>query len=189
MLILAIDPGTKCGWAVFSGGIPCASGTWNLTPNRFEGAGMRGIKLRAALEQVLASFTPREGENPGPGFGLVDYEEVRRHAGTTAAHCYGGLVMMLQAWCEDWSVEYTAIPVGTMKKRATGKGGGKGSGKELVLEAARRQWPNIEIETEDQADALWIGQVATEMYGAAGTSCFSTSSEGKKREAAREQAS
>ena len=41
------------------------------------------------------------------GIGVVHYEEVRRHAGTDAAHVYGGLLATLTAWCEQHAI---AIP-------------------------------------------------------------------------------
>ena len=50
------------------------------------------------------------------------YEEVRRHVGTDAAHVYGGLMATLTAWAELRGVPYQGVPVGTVKRHATGKG-------------------------------------------------------------------
>ena len=52
----------------------------------------------------------------------VYFEEVRRHAGVDAAHAYGGFLGQLTAWCEQHHVPYLGVPVGTIKKHATGKG-------------------------------------------------------------------
>ena len=80
------------------------------------------------------------------------YEEVRRHAGTDAAHVYGGIVAQVSAECEEVGVPYEAIPVGTVKKAATGNGS---ASKESMVGAANARW-GIEVETDDEADALWI---------------------------------
>ncbi len=85
----------------------------------------------------------------------VYFEEVRRHAGTTAAHVYGGLLAVLTAWCEENEIPYAGIPVGTIKKHASGKGN---AGKDVMISTAREKWPgqNIPDGADDQADALWI---------------------------------
>lgn len=50
------------------------------------------------------------------------FEEVRRHAATDAAHVYGGLMATLTAWAELRGIPYEGVPVGTIKRHATGKG-------------------------------------------------------------------
>jgi len=63
----------------------------------------------------------------------VFFEEVRRHAGVDAAHAYGGFMAHLTAWCEHHQIPYRGVPVGTIKKHATGKGN---AGKDLMIAAA-----------------------------------------------------
>jgi len=152
--ILAIDPGTHCGWALIQNGV-LMSGVWNLASRRFEGGGMRFVRLRSQLHDVRASVGRLD---------LVALEEVRRHLGTDAAHCYGGIVATVQAWCEeqDPPVPYTAIPVGTIKKRATGNGN---CGKPAMVAAARARWPEQEVANDDQADALWLLECARDELG------------------------
>ena len=140
--ILAIDPGTHCGWALQDGDT-LTSGVWNLRPNRHESAGMRFMRLQGYLNKI----------------GVVDavyYELVRCHLGTDAAHIYGGILGVLTAWCESWEPEpipYKGIPVGTIKKHATGKGNAK---KPAMTEAAQAKWPEQGVRGHDQADALWV---------------------------------
>ena len=62
------------------------------------------------------------------------FEEVRRHAGTDAAHVYGGLMATLTAWAELRGAPYQGVPVGTIKRHATGKGNAP---KEAMINAAR----------------------------------------------------
>ena len=42
--------------------------------------------------------------------------------GVDAAHVCGGLLATLSAWCEHHQIPYQGVPVGTIKKYATGKG-------------------------------------------------------------------
>lgn len=156
MIVLAIDPGTACGWAVLRAEAPASAawGTWDLRPRRHESSGMRFVKLRASLCDLLNSLAP---VSP-----LVAYEEVARHAGTHAAHVYAGIVSTLQVACEDRGLEYIGIPVGRVKKCATGKGN---SNKDAMLAAARARF-GAGVETHDQADALFIGWAALEEVGA-----------------------
>lgn len=142
MNILAIDPGTKCGWAIKVDG-HVVSGVWDLSPRRHEGGGMRYLRVLRHLEEICETSA-----KPG----MVVYEEVRRHAGTDAAHVYGGIIATIQAYCENRKIPYTGIPVGTIKKTATGKGN---ANKEAMLEAAARQWPGYQCADDNEADARW----------------------------------
>tara|TARA_B100001123_G_scaffold450928_1_gene625187 strand:+ start:3255 stop:3734 length:480 start_codon:yes stop_codon:yes gene_type:complete len=149
--VLGIDPGTHCGWAVLNeSGDRDASGVWNLQPGRHQGGGMRFVKLRAYLSEVVDAYKEHSL--------VLAYEEVRRHRGTTAAHVYGGVVAVITELCEDREIPYQAIPVGTIKKRATGKGN---AGKEAVVAAAEKQWPHP-ISRDDEADALWCAMCLRE---------------------------
>lgn len=147
--ILAIDPGTHCGWAIRHPNGSMHSGVWNLKGGRFEGGGMRFVRLRGYLDQLHAA-TPVE---------RVAFEEVRRHMGVDAAHIYGGVVATLTAFCEQHKIPYEGIPVGTVKKKATGKGNAQ---KDAMVAAAKAKWPEQNVADDNQADALWIAATVTE---------------------------
>ena len=146
--ILGIDPGTHCGWAIVecddTGPEPrlVVCGTLLLNESRFSGAGMRFLRLKRALMEILT-----EEEIDAVGF-----EEVRRHRGTAAAHVYGGIVATIQTVCEELSIPYDGIPVGTVKRSATGKGN---ASKEMMLDAARTRL-GAETDDFDSADACWV---------------------------------
>jgi Holliday junction resolvasome RuvABC endonuclease subunit len=112
MKILALDLGTKTGWAI---GPSVVSGTWTNKAGRYDGGGMRYLRFRAWLTEVKAQ---------AGGLDAVYFEEVRNHAGTDAAHVYGGFLAHLTAWCEEQvpKLPYQGVPVGTIKKHVTGKG-------------------------------------------------------------------
>lgn len=149
MRVVAIDPGTSCGYAWTDDYLvrSAQGGVWELRPNRHEGGGMRYLRFGRYFDELLEA-------PPGPC--VVVYEEVRRHMGTDAAHVYGGILAVLQAKCEERGVAYMSVPVGTIKKRATGKGN---AAKDAIVEAASAAFGEPIID-DNHADALWLLQVA-----------------------------
>ena len=137
--ILALDLGTTVGWAARLNG-QRMSGTHSLAGGRYEGGGMLYLRFHAWLVEM---------ENLTGGLGAVYFEEVRRHAGTSAAHVYGGLMAVLTSWAEGRGIPYQGVPVGTIKKHATGKGN---ASKAEMMEAARRR--GNEPRDDNEADAL-----------------------------------
>ena len=111
--VLALDLGTQTGWALRTGEDRILSGTIAFKPSRFEGGGMRYIRFTDWLVEIAMH---------SDGIRRVVFEEVRRHAGTDAAHVYGGFLATLTAWCEGHEVPYQGVPVGTIKRFATGRG-------------------------------------------------------------------
>ena len=155
MRIIAIDPGTACGYAWSDDGKVHVeqSGVWDLKPRRHEGGGMRYLRVRNYLFEMLD--LDRDAND-----WVVFYEEVRGHKGTDAAHIYGGIVATIASLCEEYGIPYQGIPVGTIKKRATGKGN---ANKQAMIEAACEHFGPV---TDDnQADALWILQCGIEEIG------------------------
>jgi len=149
--VLALDLGTTTGWAVRLTDGSIASGTAAFRPSRFEGGGMGWLRFRHWLDSMAASAGP---------LGSVVFEEVRRHAGTTAAHGYGGFLAHLTAWCESAGVPYQGVPVGTIKRFATGKGN---AGKDAVIAAMRAR--GFAPADDNEADALALLLWATDARG------------------------
>jgi len=140
--ILALDLGTTTGWAVRNSRCRILHGTAEFRPSRFEGGGMRYLRFGKWLEQTL--------EVTG-GIDAVYVEEVRRHIGTDAAHVYGGLLATLTAWCEGRGIAYQGVPVGTIKRFATGKGN---ADKQAMIAAMRER--GFEPRDDNEADAIAI---------------------------------
>lgn len=149
--ILGIDPGTRCGWAVRSIQEPSGmiAGVWELSTGRFEGGGMRYVRLRSYLVEISNRFSIKR----------VYFEEVRRHMGVDAAHVYGGIIAEVMAWCEMMKLPYLGIPVGTIKKFACGKGNAT---KDMMVAAARKKWGHLYDDNE--ADARWIAECAADTW-------------------------
>ncbi|CDM23061.1 hypothetical protein BN940_02926 [Castellaniella defragrans 65Phen] len=140
--ILALDLGTTTGWALRLVDGTTTSGSESFRPQRFEGGGMRYLRFRRWLTEV---------KQTADVIHAVYFEEVRRHAGVDAAHAYGGFLAHLTAWCEHHQIPYQGVPVGTIKKHATGKGN---AGKEAVI-AAAHTW-GFDPADDNEADALAI---------------------------------
>lgn len=136
--ILALDLGTNTGWAMKTDS-SIISGSVNFATKRNEGGGMRFLRFRRWLDSI------------NTGIAEIHFEEVRRHAGTQAAHIYGGFVAQLTGWCEENSIPYSSVPVGTIKKAATGKGNAT---KDQMIEAAKRKGFNPADDNEADALAL-----------------------------------
>lgn len=163
--LLAVDLGSsKAGWAYYVGPELLSAGTWDLEPKRHQSRGMRWLRLRAALESVP--------DVSGLTVELVAYEEVRRHSSrlpggkevmnVAAAHAYGAAEGVLLAFCEARGLQFTSVAIGDIKRAATGKGGGAGTDKAAVYDAAAARWPRIFPAQErapefDAADAAFIG--------------------------------
>ena len=140
MPTLTLDLGTKTGWALRQADGYIVHGTNEFKPGRFEGGGMRFLHFKAWLNRLRTDHGPLDA---------VYFEEVRAHAGTDAAHLYGGFLAHLTAWCEYHKIPYSGIPVGTIKKHATGKGN---ASKDMMVSAM--QALGFEPADDNAADAL-----------------------------------
>ena len=149
--MLALDLGSSTGWALRTSDGLITSGTLSLRPGRFDGGGMRYLRFANWLTELDRLSGP---------IAAIWFEEVRRHIGTDAAHIYGGFLATLTAWCERESVAYQGVPVGTIKRFATGKGN---AGKDAVLAAMRQR--GFQPADDNEADAIAILLWALETRG------------------------
>ena len=138
--ILALDLGTRTGWALRTMDGRIVSGVEDFRPRRFEGGGMRYLRFTDWLVELAMH---------SHGINRVVFEEVRRHAGTDASHVYGGFLGTLTSWCEEHEIPYQGVPVGTIKRHATGKGN---ANKAAMIEAMRER--GFDPADDNEADAL-----------------------------------
>ena len=101
---------------------------------------MRYLRFRRWLTEI---------KQIADGITAVYFEEVRHHAGVDAAHAYGGFLATLTAWCEHHQIPYQGVPVGTIKKHATGKG--NASKDEMIASARARGFSPAD---DNEADTL-----------------------------------
>ena len=147
--ILSLDLGTTTGWAVSKNG-HIYSGTEHFNNDRYSGGGMRFLRFRKWLDEI---------KNLNNGLDEVYFEEVRRHSGTDASHVYGGFMAHLTAWCEQYQIPYSGIPVGTIKKFICRKGN---AGKAEVMEAVKAKGHQPKDDNEADALALLYWRLAQE---------------------------
>ena len=149
--ILALDLGTTTGWALrgFDGLV--TTGTASFKPGRYDGGGMRYLRFTNWLTELDRLSGP---------VGTIWFEEVRRHAGTDAAHVYGGLMASLTSWAELRGIPYEGVPVGTIKRHATGKGN---ANKAAMIAAAKAR--GFSPADDNEADAIAILHWAIETLG------------------------
>jgi hypothetical protein len=149
--LLALDLGTTTGWALRARDGLITSGTVSFKPGRYDGGGMRYLRFTNWLSEIDRLSGPIEA---------IWFEEVRRHAGTDASHVYGGLMATLTAWGELRGVPYQGVPVGTIKRHATGKGN---ANKQAMIDAARAR--GFSPADDNEADAIAILHWAIETQG------------------------
>jgi Holliday junction resolvasome RuvABC endonuclease subunit len=137
---LAIDLGTRTGWAT-QGKNGIMHGWIDFKVERGSGGGMRFVKFRQWLSEL-------EKDKPD----RVVYEMVMRHAGTDAAHVYGGFLALLTEWCESHGIPYRGLGVGTVKKAWAGKGN---ASKDAMIEEAHRRGFTAAFDN-NEADAIAI---------------------------------
>ena len=134
--ILALDIATKTGWATNT-----SSGTWELKPNRGESEGMRVVRFKAKVKEIITL----------EGIDLVVYE---RPAGMhkSSIMVASEMVGVLKDLCEELKIDYAAYSASEIKKFATGKGN---ANKEAMVSAAVNHF-SIPIMDDNHADALWL---------------------------------
>ncbi|MBM1222719.1 hypothetical protein JQU17_21125 [Ponticoccus sp. SC2-23] len=149
--ILALDLGTTTGWALRSSDGLITSGTASFRNSRFDGGGMRYLRFTNWLTEISKLSGP---------IAAIWFEEVRRHAGTDAAHVFGGLMASLTSWAELRGIPYQGVPVGTIKKHATGKGN---ANKAAIIAAVQAR--GFSPADDNEADAIAILHWAIETEG------------------------
>lgn len=151
--ILALDLGTNTGWALRGYDGLITTGTASFRPGRFDGGGMRYLRFTNWLTELERLSGP---------IWAIWFEEVRRHAGTDASHIYGGLMATLTSWAELRGIPYEGVPVGTIKRHATGKG--NASKEAMIAAACTRGYSPAD---DNEADAIALLHWALESRGGA----------------------
>lgn len=134
--VLALDVATNTGFATTT-----ASGVWKLTPKKDESKGMRLIRFRSKVVEMVDFHDIK----------LVVFEAnvgYGKHPNFVGAEMIGVLKLIL----EERGIDYMAYQPTSIKKWATGKGN---AGKPEMIRAAQFRW-NMEGNDDNQADALAI---------------------------------
>jgi hypothetical protein len=111
MNILALDLGTKTGWASRWAG-RLNAGTWNFEQKKGP---------CCAVDPRLICFRHRLEES-GDTFDLLAYEDVQFMRGRAQAFLWSGFRTVLWLFAHDHKIPIICCPVKTLKKYATGNG-------------------------------------------------------------------
>ena len=157
-MILGIDPGIHCGFALLNDlGEVVSSGVWVL-PGKDAHDGARWHNMYELLKGMIDLWPPVD---------LIAYERVEAHggaradgrsyqSGASAGHSYGGLVAIITLVAAQRGIPTLALPVAQIKRTA-----GKGNlSKVAMVTAAVRRWGLERRPEPDEADALWIAETA-----------------------------
>ena len=144
MNILALDLGTKTGWASLmehGGGLRTfTSGVHQLKVARGTNPDVRKVLFRKWLADTVLLKKPN----------LIIYEMPHLRGGH-ASSFLEHLVGLLVVFCLDHDILYMSLHSGTLKKFATGSG--SASKEEMVLTAEQRYG---KVQDDNQADALHL---------------------------------
>ena len=138
MRVLALDLGTRTGWAV----TPSESGVWRFPSIKGAHPGNRLLQFERTIRDYVRVSD------------LVVYEKVMGHGkgGTAAAHLYGAFEGFLFATCAVDDTPVRSCHVGTLKKHATGNG--RASKEEMII--AAQDAFGMKVQDDNHADALWL---------------------------------
>lgn len=175
LLVIGVDLGTTAGYcyryhdkATGDPRGPLYLGLWDLSAGQFDSGAVRFARLR----RFLSLLSP----------GLIAYEDAKvqvndlKGLGGPRAQVVGAILVNLRmselfgaykatlaAWAEEYDVPAQGFPVGTIKKRATGRGN---ANKEMIVAAFLKDLGlDLDPETDgidNAADAFYIYSLAVE---------------------------
>ena len=139
--ILALDLGSKTGFAVRRSDGGVVHGTERFMQRNSWAAGQRWLNFRAWLSRQIVEH----------GATVIAYEDVKNHTAIYAAHVYGGFLAHLECVAAQHRVELRPVGVGTVKKAWTGSGSAK---KDKMI--AQAQARGFKVVDDNDADALAV---------------------------------
>lgn len=142
--ILALDIATKTGWKTRH-----SSGTWDLKPNRGESEGMRVVRFKSKVKEVIQSES----------INVIAYE---RPAGMhkSSIMVASEMVGVLKDLCIELGISLACYSASEIKKFATGKGN---ANKDAMVKAAKLL--GFAPRDDNEADAIHLyNMVSNEIY-------------------------
>lgn len=145
--ILALDLGTKTGFALRRRDGRMVHGTEEFTPRASWGPGQKWLRFRSWLSATITEHSITQ----------IAFEDVKRHGPgqVLAAHAYGGFRAMLEMVADQHRVALVPFGVGQIKKHWTGSGVAKKD--DMLMQAKVRGFAAVD---DNNADALAILHLA-----------------------------
>lgn len=139
--VLALDLGSKCGWAVATRSGLIQLGTESFSARKSWTYGDIGNAYRAWLNRICEHHQIH----------AIAFEEVMNHTAAHAAHMYGAFQMLTYMTASSRAISMHPVGVGVVKKTWTGWGDASKQG--MIDEAKRRGY---RPDSDNAADALAI---------------------------------
>lgn len=140
MSLLALDPATKCGWAMLGNDDRVTSGVWDLSLDKGQARGMRYTFLRRKLNALETVER-------------VAYER-SLHLKGDAILIHGGLVAFIEEWAALRGIPTAYITPSELKKYTTGRG--RAEKHEVAAVVRKRFGITTPFASADESDALAI---------------------------------
>ena len=156
MNILAVDPGSKLGWALLVGEV-LESGVEDFSLKRGESPGARYLRFR----RWLADTDELAEKLTGARIALIVYEQAHHRGGFSTEVLVGFTTRLQEHAAAAAKCECVAVHSGTLKKFATGRGNAQ---KPEMMDAATQFWGVIPKD-DNHADALCLLAWGRETYG------------------------
>ena len=140
--LLVFDLGANTGWAARGADGILTSGVKHFPLVRGDSQGMRFLRFKSWLLEMLHLTRAN----------VIAFESaIAFHKSMYAGQLANGLAGIMQVVVAEAHLECLAITPSELKRFATGKGNAK---KDKMVEAARKLYPDVKIESDDEADAL-----------------------------------
>jgi Holliday junction resolvasome RuvABC endonuclease subunit len=150
--IIGIDPALKTGWAVLESGQEVLYGTWYIDlDNPERDLAKRLIEMTEHVRSTLDAEAPD----------LVVYEQVqfvRSMSQVSLSAMWRGIIVLQ---CAIRGIRCEGVPVGTLKKWATGDG--KASKQDMAQAAMGLMMCAGAIMSSDEADAICLAHYGEEV--------------------------
>ena len=176
--VLGLDLASSCGVTfcdIMPGqpvkAAPLVGGQWDLSVTNHDTNSIRYVRLKTFLAAVAPDLVFYEevkfvGSAAVPGMKQNLTALVAR--AVSGAQVVHGLQAILTTWCEEHDVPCEAVPIGTLKKYATGKGN---ANKVEMIEACNTKFETeFDPETYEQtgcdniADSMFLCALAVQNY-------------------------
>lgn len=173
-MVLGLDYGTKCGYAFTylpspdydPNELDCYLGVLDLSSGPYDSGAIRLVRLRQFLVEMSPAmiFCEDVKFTPGKMMGMRASAIIARVA--TAAEFLGSLKAVTATFAETHNIPMVGVPIGVIKKHATGKGN---AGKPEMVAALNKHF-GLSIDPDDEeaanvADATFALMAGLAIYG------------------------
>ena len=177
-LVLGLDLGTNCGYSycivqenelLVPDKLDMHIGQWDLSAGPYDSGALRFVRLRQFLSVLKPDLVAFEDVRYTPSEKLTKFNMhsiIARAA--TSCEFFGALKATVCTWSQENGVPCGSFPIGTIKRRATGKGNANKSDMIAACnEMVRTDFDTENYETagfDNAADSAFVCLLALENY-------------------------